>query len=88
MPNYFFDSNNAFPEGASESDITEVIATINAQLQDTNVPLVVRNFHFAYMYSILTNSDVINKSNFFHHIVDRADETQKAAILQSLVVPN
>ena len=87
MPNYFFDSNNAFPDSVPESEINEVIATINARLQDTNVPLVVRNFYFAYIYSILTNADATNKSNFFHHTVDRADETQKAAILQSLVVP-
>lgn len=87
MPNYFFDSNNAFPDGVPESEITEVIATINARLQDTNVPLVVRNFYFAYIYSILTNADATNKSNFFHHTVDRADETQKAAILQAITPP-
>lgn len=85
---YNFDSGGVVPALPTQVEIDTMVTNLNAYMQDESVPLVVRNFLFAYAYMILTGNDILNYSNCLNNVVSRANADQKAAILQSLVAPN
>ena len=76
------------PTLPTQEEIDTTITNLNSYLQNESIPLIVRNFVYAYAYMILTGDDILNCSNCLNNVVNRANADQKSAILQSLVAPN
>lgn len=83
-----FDSGGVVPALPTQVEIDTMVTNLNAYMQDESVPLVERNFLFAYAYMVLAGNDILNCSNCLNNVVNRANADQKSAILQSLVAPS